>query len=442
MCGICGAIGTPDPKLFTALVMLNRERGTGGCGLTNGREIIKSGLDPATHILGIPAEFFRSRILLGHTRKPTHGAVDTENSHPFTYGRITGAHNGVISNFEELKKKHPKIGKAVVDSEAIMYLLSKFGIKSMENLRGSYAVWFLNNDTPERVFLFRNYGSPLHYAVVDGTTYFSSESAHLKIVLPEAEDHFLPAGTLMSIHSVTGEVQKREFDYYKESTSRQAGFTFGYSDSDYIGGRRAYDRTCCDDTDEWDYRCPSCHLELGFSIAKRYNFICQNCNERMELIGSPVLAPDQITHFCEQCGEEFDEFAAERYTKCPTCGGKIREFHPTIVIPDDYYCYTCKETFGSGFDSEEHEIVCPLCKERNIDLIDEIVVSCASCGDDCFPEPFSPHIDVLCDSCMKGMVSQGLASESAQQVQAMIDNSGSSVRDFIHRLRGRFIGLQ
>ena len=38
--------------------------------------------------------------IIGHTRAATTGAVTTRNAHPFSYGSIIGAHNGIIDNWE------------------------------------------------------------------------------------------------------------------------------------------------------------------------------------------------------------------------------------------------------------------------------------------------------------------------------------------------------
>ncbi|MBN2121363.1 MAG: glutamine--fructose-6-phosphate transaminase (isomerizing) [Candidatus Omnitrophica bacterium] len=128
-------------------------------------------------------------IGLGHTRWATHGKPSKVNAHPHTdcSGRITVVHNGIIENFDSLKKTLTKEGcifKSQTDTEVIAHLIGKFYQGDIEEalrravkmLKGSYALAVMAKDHPDRIIGIRN-DSPLVVGVGKGENFLASDTA-------------------------------------------------------------------------------------------------------------------------------------------------------------------------------------------------------------------------------------------------------------------------
>lgn len=110
---------------------------------------------------------------IGHTRWATHGAPSDVNSHPhFNNDKsIAVVHNGIIENYQELKKELEEKGAKFVsntDTEVVAHLISLYYTgslkeavyKATKRLEGSYALGVICKNNPEELVAVRK-SSPL-----------------------------------------------------------------------------------------------------------------------------------------------------------------------------------------------------------------------------------------------------------------------------------------
>ena len=123
---------------------------------------------------------------VGHTRWATHGEPSDTNSHPHKGGdHVTLVHNGIIENYKELKAQLIAQGRRFVsetDTEVVAQLLDsnyegdplKAIAKTMEQVRGSFALGILFNDFPDQVYAVRR-ESPLIVGVGKNESFIASD---------------------------------------------------------------------------------------------------------------------------------------------------------------------------------------------------------------------------------------------------------------------------
>lgn len=134
MCGIIGYIGKDKAPLFVLNGLKRLEyRGYDSWGIcikNNGSSSIKKGVGSIDDAFSKSLHKLEGEASIGHTRWATHGGVTEENAHPHlsSDSSIAVVHNGIIENYQELKKNLQAKGhifRSQTDSEVIPRLIEE-----------------------------------------------------------------------------------------------------------------------------------------------------------------------------------------------------------------------------------------------------------------------------------------------------------------------------
>ncbi len=188
MCGIVGYIGKEKciSRIITGLEALEY-RGYDSAGIAYFKDkelIIKKETGKIANLKNNIDLYEESYIGIGHTRWATHGKPCQINSHPHRVGAITLVHNGIIENYESLKKDLREYHfKSETDSEVVAALIDKLYkkeknmIKVLSELKsyliGSYALGILV-DGINKIYVIRK-DSPIIIGVSEDGNYIASD---------------------------------------------------------------------------------------------------------------------------------------------------------------------------------------------------------------------------------------------------------------------------
>lgn len=198
MCGIVGYIGHREayPIVLKGLKRLEyRGYDSAGIALYDGNDIKLSKTKGKVADLEerlvkeIPT---KGTIGIGHTRWATHGVPNDVNSHPHysNSGNLVIIHNGIIENYESLKKELSNRGYTFTsdtDTEVLVNLIED--VKTKENVKlgkavqialnqtvGAYAIAVFDKQKPDEIVVAR-LGSPLAIGVGEDEFFIASDAS-------------------------------------------------------------------------------------------------------------------------------------------------------------------------------------------------------------------------------------------------------------------------
>ena len=200
MCGIIGILSKNNSSILDMLInslSIIENRGYDSVGIyyidiSNNYNTVKSLKDCNDIKSQVYTKNNESYIGIGHTRWATHGGISIENCHPHISmkGLITIVHNGIINNYNILKKdllNNNYRFYSETDSEIIanyleyLILIKKFSIeesisKLKNDLDGTWALLILYSQDKNTIYATRK-GSPLLLSESDNYIMLSSETS-------------------------------------------------------------------------------------------------------------------------------------------------------------------------------------------------------------------------------------------------------------------------
>lgn len=195
MCGIVGYVGDKQASkiIIEGLKRLEyRGYDSAGIAVINGQLSIKKGKGKVASLEKMIGSGEKGSIGIGHTRWATHGEPNDINSHPHTIesGKLAIVHNGIIENYNTLKKKLSEQGYTFysqTDTEVVAKLIESFLEKNASSLKkavqlalhqvhGTYGIAVLHSDFPDQIIVARK-GSPLLLGVGDGEMLIASDAS-------------------------------------------------------------------------------------------------------------------------------------------------------------------------------------------------------------------------------------------------------------------------
>jgi len=198
MCGIVGYIGNREayPIILNGLKRLEyRGYDSAGISLYDGDtiQLCKTKGKVADLEAKVSKEMpTKGTLGIGHTRWATHGIPNDVNSHPHysNSGNLVLIHNGIIENYDSIKKELLNRGytfKSDTDTEVLVNLIED--VKKNENVKlgkavqialnqvvGAYAIALFDQNKPDEIVVAK-LGSPLAIGIGNNEFFIASDAS-------------------------------------------------------------------------------------------------------------------------------------------------------------------------------------------------------------------------------------------------------------------------
>ncbi|RLA63035.1 MAG: glutamine--fructose-6-phosphate transaminase (isomerizing), partial [Epsilonproteobacteria bacterium] len=210
MCGIVGYLGKHEKKeiLLEGLQELEyRGYDSAGIAVIEGEKLNQFKAIGKLENLREKTKAYTSQgfgISIGHTRWATHGKPTELNAHPHLGAYSYVVHNGIIENYQELKKELQADGVQFLsqtDTETIVHLFEKqykstnsaflAFEQSIAKLEGAYATLLITEADAETIYFAKN-GSPMLVGFDGDDLYFASSDT--PIIGKATEVYYLEDG--------------------------------------------------------------------------------------------------------------------------------------------------------------------------------------------------------------------------------------------------------
>ncbi|WP_347216138.1 glutamine--fructose-6-phosphate transaminase (isomerizing) [Chryseobacterium sp.] len=199
MCGIVGYTGFQDAYEIVINGLRRLEyRGYDSAGIvlegSNNKLEVEKTKGKVEDLVNISKQLKgTAKVGMGHTRWATHGVPSDRNSHPHlsNNGKIALVHNGIIENYDTIKKMLTEKGftfKSETDTEVLVNLIQYFmdlnpeidfpaAVRyALNEVYGAYAITVLHEDYPG-VLVVGRLGSPLAIGLGDKEYFIASDAS-------------------------------------------------------------------------------------------------------------------------------------------------------------------------------------------------------------------------------------------------------------------------